>query len=223
MNPLRFPPDAPEPELRRAIVLAGRIAYERGLLVSNDGNLSVRMADGTLLITPSGLCKGRLDPEDLLIVDLDGKVLRADPARGLKPTSETPMHLEVYRQRPDVRAAIHAHPVYATALSVADLPVPHDVLPELLETLGPVPTTDFGMPSSTEMADVIRPFLKDHQAVLIRQHGLIAYGRDLDEALIHLERVEAVSQTVVMAHLLGTVNRIPPEYMPRLWEFQKKK
>ena len=203
-----------EIELRHAIIECGRIAYERHLMTSNDGNISVRMENGQVLITPSGLSKGRMNLDDLLIVDLDGNVISSRPDR--KPSSETPMHLEVYKHRDDVRAVVHAHPIFATTLTVADLEFPVDVLPEVLLTLGDVPTTKYATPASHEDAEVIRPFLKTHNAMLLRQHGSLTYGKNLDEALIHLERIEHVSEIYWRAKMLGEVKRVPEEAQAKL-------
>jgi L-fuculose-phosphate aldolase len=216
---LNFPSSANEPDLRRAIVECGRIAYERHLMTSNDGNISARMENGNILITPSGISKGRLNLDDLLVVDLDGNVISSRPDR--KPSSETPMHLEVYRHREDVRAVVHAHPIFATTLTVAGLDFPVDVLPEVLLTLGDVPITEYATPSSHEDADAIRPFLKTHNAILLRQHGSLTYGRNLDEALIHLERIEHVSEIYWRAKMLGEVKRVPPEAQAKLIELRE--
>jgi len=217
---LNFGLNATENDLRLAIVECGRIAYERKLLTSNDGNVSVRMSNGNILITPSGISKGRLQADDMLIVDLDANINSSRPDR--KPSSETPMHLEVYKHRPDVHAVIHAHPVFATALTVAGLDFPKDVLPEVLLTLGDVPITDYSTPSSHEDAEAIRPFVKDHNAILLRQHGSLTYGKDLDEALIHLERIEHVSEVYWRAKMLGEVKRVPPEEQAKLIELHEK-
>ena len=204
---LNFSSPAAEMDLRLAIVECGRIAYERRLMTSNDGNISVRLDDGHVLITPSGISKGRLAQDDMLVVDLDGKIISSRPDR--KPSSETPMHLEVYKQRQDVNAVVHAHPIFATTLTVADLEFPVDVLPEVLLTMGGVPITRYATPSSHEDAEVIRPFVKDHNAMLLRQHGSLTLGKNLDEALIHLERIEHVSEIYWRAKMIGTVNRVP--------------
>lgn len=217
---LNFSPTASEAELRLAIIECGRIAYERHLVTSNDGNISARMLDGNILITPSGISKGRLNPEDMLVVDLEGKVISSRPDR--KPSSETPMHLEVYKQRPDVRGVLHAHPIYATTLTVSGLQFPVDVLPEVLLTLGDVPITAYATPSSHEDAEVIRPFVKTHNAMLLCQHGSLTYGKHLDEALIHLERIEHVSEIYWRAKMLGEVKRVPPEAQAKLIELHEK-
>lgn len=211
---LNFSATNNETELRLAIIECGRIAYERHLMTSNDGNISVRMENGNVLITPSGLSKGRMNPDDLLLVDPDGKVISARPDR--KPSSETPMHLEVYKAREDVRAVVHAHPIFATTLTVAGVEFPLDVLPEVLLTLSGVPTTEYATPASHEDAVVIRPFLKTHNAMLLRQHGSLTYGKHLDEALVHLERIEHVAEVYWRAKMLGEVRRVPVEAQAKL-------
>ena len=214
MNPLTFSTSASVSDLRRAIVTCGRICYDRRLTTSNDGNISVRLDDRRMLITPSGISKGRLEPDDLLIMDLDGNVLSAQPGR--KPSSETPMHIEVYKQRGDVRAVLHAHPVFATALTVAGLAFPIDILPEVLLTLGEVPVTAYATPSSYEDAEAIRPLIGNHNALLLCQHGSLTLGRDLDEALIRLERIEHVAEVFWRAQMLGGINRIPDAEQQKL-------
>ncbi len=217
---LNFSTTNNETDLRLAIVECGRIAYERHLMTSNDGNISVRMENGHVLITPSGISKGRLSSDDMLIVDLDGNIISSKPDR--KPSSETLMHLEVYKTREDVRAVVHAHPIFATTLTVADLEFPVDVLPEVLLTLGAVPTTKYATPASHEDAEVIRPFLQTHNAMLLRQHGSLTYGKNLDEALIHLERIEHVSEIYWRAKMLGEVKRVPPEAQAKLIALREK-
>jgi len=217
---LNFPASITESDLRLAILECGRIAYERHLMTSNDGNISARMENGHVLITPSGISKGRLNPDDMLVVDLDGNILSSRADR--KPSSETPMHLEVYRHRGNVRAVMHAHPIFATTLMVAGLEFPVDVLPEVLLTLGDVPITEYATPSSHEDAEVIRPFIKDHNAMLLCQHGSLTYGRNLEEALIHLERIEHVSEIYWRAKMLGEVKRVPPEAQAKLIELREK-
>lgn len=215
-NRIHFTSLATERDLRLAIVETGRLCYAQGLMPANNGNISVRMGDDRVLITPSTLCKGHLEPDDLLVIDLSGQLLKADSRRKRRISSETPMHLEAYRQRPDIRAVIHAHPAHATALTVAEIPFPEDVLPELLEGLGPVPVTDFATPSTSENAEAIRAHIRAHDAVLIRNHGAITVGRDLEECLIHMERVEHVAKVVFMAHTLGHVSRLPAEIVAKL-------
>ena len=217
---LRFSDSTAETDLRQAIVECGRICYGRRLLTSNDGNISVRVGADRALITPSGLCKGRMQSDDLLLLDLQGRVLSAAPGR--KVSSETPMHLEVYGQRPDVRAVLHAHPVFATALTVSDCPLPVDMLPEVLLTLGEVPTTRYATPSSHDDAEAIRELIKNHDALLLRQHGSLTVGVDLDAALINLERIEHVAEVFWRAQMLGKVERIPEGDLEKLLKVRER-
>jgi len=221
-NLLRFSELATERDLRLAILEVGRLCYSQGLMPANNGNISARMGEDRIVITPSTLCKGRMELDDLLVIDLDGQVLKADSRKRRRISSETPMHLEAYRQRSDVRAVIHAHPAHATALTVAGIPFPADVLPELLEGLGPVPTTDFATPSSYENAIAIRGHIVAHDAVLIRNHGAITVGRDLEEALVNLERVEHVARVITLALGLGDIQRLPPGMIEKLHDLRRK-
>ena len=132
------------------------------------------------------------------------------------------MHLDVYRLRADVRAVIHAHPVFATVLTVAGVDFPADMLPEVILTLGDVPTTAYATPSSEADAEAIRPLIKDYDALLLRQHGSLTVGRDLEEALVHLERVEHVAEVYWRAQLLGTVRRLPAEAQAQLLALHEK-
>ncbi len=220
-GPLRFSPEATEGELREAIVETGSLAYQKGLMVSNDGNISARMANGNILITPSGLCKGRLKAEDLLVVDALGNLVKpaSDPA--LRTSSEQPMHLEVYRQRKDVRAVIHTHLVYANALAITVGKVRMDVIPEAAISFGAVPITDFAMPSTRQNADAIRHLIANHDVLLIRNHGSLTVGQNLEEALNNLERLEHVSKTLMFAELLGNINALPPDIIEAIAEISR--
>jgi L-fuculose-phosphate aldolase len=210
---LAFSPQASETDLRAAIVETGRIAYQSGLMISNDGNISVRMGDGNILITPSGLCKGRMTADDLLVIDPGGALVRGACDPTLLPTSEQPMHLEVYRQRPDVRAVIHTHLVFANALVISKGAIRMDVIPEAAVTFGEIPVTEYAMPSSAQNAEAIRGLIANHNTLLIRNHGCLAVGKNLSEALILVERLEHVAKTLTYAEMLGDVNTLPPELL----------
>ncbi|MBL8049708.1 MAG: class II aldolase/adducin family protein [Anaerolineales bacterium] len=217
---LNFSPSATESEFRNALVECGRLMYQRKLITSTDGNFSIRLQNGNILITPAGIAKGRMNPDDMLILNLNGDVISSRPDR--KPSSETDMHLEVYKQRENIHAVIHAHPVFATTITVANLEFPNDVLPEVMVTLGSVPIAEYATPSSHEDAEVIRPFLKTHNAILLRQHGSLTYGKTLEEALIHLERIEHAAEIYWRAKMLGEVQRIPQAAQTKLIEMQEK-
>lgn len=216
MNILRYGLDADEGHLREAIVETGRIGYEKGFLSANNGNISARLRNGNILISPSGLCKGRMAPDDLFVVTPAGEVVETacDPELGI--SSETPMHLEALNLRPDRQAVLHAHPPFSIALSVADKPLQPLMVPEVAVVLGQVPTSDFGLPSSDDDARIIRDLVRHHDALILRNHGSLTLGRHLDEALISLERMEHAAEVQVLAELLGQVSLYPSRMFPAL-------
>lgn len=208
------PADLSEQEARAQIVEVGRWLYRQGLVVSTDGNLSIRLGE-RIVMTPRGACKGRLAAEDPVLVDGAGRLLQPGQG-GQLPSSELAMHLEVYRQRDDVAAVLHAHPPYATALTVAGIPLYHDVLPEIALALGQVPTTRLAAPSSEDGAAAIRNLIAHHDALLLRNHGSLTVGATLEEAYLTLERVEHAARVIFMAHLLGHVGHLPGELVDEL-------
>lgn len=212
MNLLRYGRDVAECHLREAIIEAGRIGYAKGFLAANNGNISVRLANGNILITPSGLCKGRMAEEDLFVLQPDGSTVSTAQDPMLRTSSETPMHLEAMAVRPDIQAVFHAHPPFSIALSVAEKPLQPLMVPEVAVALGNIPTSEFGLPSSADDARIIRDLIKDHDALILRNHGSLTVGQHLDEALINLERMEHAAEVQVLADLLGHVS-LYPSYM----------
>lgn len=188
--------------------------YARDFISGSAGNISVRLPDGNLLITPSGVNKGKMRPEELLVIDMAGNCLNGNPV--CKPTSELPMHLEVYRQRADAGAVIHAHPITCVALSLVGISLQDPYIPEALVMLGPVPTTPYATPSSTENRDAIAGLIADHDAIILAHHGTLTVGRDLDEAYARLEILEHTAKTVALAHQLGTPRRLSPDAVQKL-------
>lgn len=175
--------------------------HARDYIAALSGNLSARLPDGNLLVTPAGADKSKLDPGQLLVVGLDGR-LTARSADG-QPTSELPMHLEVYRQRPDVGAVIHAHPVACVALSLVGISLDEPYIPEAIVMLGPVPTTAYATPSSSENRDAVAALIPEHNALILAHHGTLTVGRDLEEAYLRLEVLEHTARTLALAHQLG--------------------
>ena len=187
-------------EEREAVCRVGKLLYDRGYVAANDGNISVRVGEGRLLITPSGVSKGRMTPDMLLVTDLDGTVIEGNR----HPSSEGKMHLEVYRGRPDVNAVVHAHPPVSTAFAVCRRGLETPYLSELVAGLGQVPCTpSFAMLSTEEVPQSVRPYLADHNALLLANHGALAWGGDLWEAFDRLETVEHTAKIVLNAQLLG--------------------
>ena len=200
-------------EEREAVCRVGKLLYDRGYVAANDGHISVRVGEGRLLITPSGVSKGRMTPDMLLVTDLDGTVIEGNR----HPSSEGKMHLEVYRGRPDVNAVVHAHPPVSTAFAVCRRGLETPYLSELVAGLGQVPCTpSFAMLSTEEVPQSVRPYLADHNALLLANHGALAWGGDLWEAFDRLETVEHTAKIVLNAQLLGGGIPLTEEEVVRL-------
>lgn len=209
---------ARESQLRQVIVRIGRLMYEKGFISASDGNISARLGADRLLITPSGLHKGFLDPGDLLIVNEDGgQVSRSSfSGRKLRPTSEMPMHLEVYSQRADVGAVVHAHPPITIALTIAGIPLADCLLPEVIVFLGLIPTTVYATPSSEENVQAIRSLIANHDALVLQRHGSLTVGDDPIQAFMRLETVEQNARIAFMLAQLGVHNPLPADEVRKL-------
>lgn len=207
-----------EHEQRQEMVRIGRLMWERGYVAATDGNLSVRLGGDRLLVTASGYSKGFLSVDDLVIIDLDGRPVAAYRGRGQKPSSEILMHLEVYRQRPDVAAVVHAHPPVATAFSIAGVSLARCVLPEVVITLGSIPTAGYATPGTAEMPRSISQAIKDHDALILAHHGSLTVGQTLWEAYLRLEKVEHTAQITLTAQQLGRVHTLTAEDVAVLTE-----
>ncbi len=200
--------------LRRQLVAAARRMTAQGLMPGPSGNLSARLDAERVLIVPSGVPKAALQPEELLIVDLEGRVLAG--RRDLKPTSEWPMHLEVYRRRGDVGAVVHAHPAGAVALTLAGVRLDEPILPESVLLLGDVPTAAYATPSTPENREAIAGLIDAHDVILLARHGALAVGRTVEEAVTRMEVLEHTAKTLLWAHLVGKPTPLPPEAVARL-------
>jgi L-fuculose-phosphate aldolase len=201
-----------ESQLRADIVEIGRRLYARGYTASNDGNISVRLGDDRLLMTPRSVCKGFMTPDMMCITDLSGRKLQGDR----DPSSEMLMHLEVYRQRPDARAVCHAHPPIATGFAVAGIPLDRAVLAEVLTTLGSIPIAEYATPSTSELPEAVRKYVKAHDGMLLANHGALTLGTDLLSAYYKLETIEHFAKISLVARLLGRENLIAREEVDRL-------
>lgn len=190
-------------ELRQAVCAVCRRLYERGLIAGQDGNVSVRCADDRILVTPAGLSKVDVDPEDLVELSLDGTVLGA--AAGRRASSEVAVHLRAYQRRPDVRAVVHAHPPTATAFAVAGLALDGAALAELRAGVGPAPLVPYATPGTTAVADAFEPYWAGADAFLMANHGALTVGRSLSEAHQRMESLEHGARVMWAARVLGPV------------------
>lgn len=191
-------------QLRREMVEIGQRLYERGLIVAAEGNIAVRLADGNILITPSGMCKGRMAPEDLVVIDPAGKKRQGTRSA----SSEWQMHTTALAQRPDIAACVHAHPPYATAFAVAGIPLAECVLPEVIATLGSVPLAPYATPSTPGVGQSIETYLDRYDAFLLKNHGVLTLAADLETAFRKMETVERLAQIVHLARSLGAVDTL---------------
>jgi len=205
-----------ESALRADIVEVGRRMYARGYTASNDGNISVRLGADRLLMTPKSVCKGFMTPDMMCITDLDGRKLQGDR----DPSSEMLMHLEVYRERPDVQAVVHAHPPTATGFAVAGIPLDRAVLAEVLTTLGSIPIAEYATPSTKELPEAVRKYIKAHDGMLLANHGALTVGGDLFGAYYKMETIEHFAKISLVARLLGRENLISREEVMRLQELR---
>jgi L-fuculose-phosphate aldolase len=168
------------------IVEVGRRIYINGFVAANDGNISVRVGDDEIITTPTGVSKGFLTPDMLVKVNMDGQKISGN----LRPSSEIKMHIEVYKQRSDVRAVVHAHPITATGFAVAGIPLEKCVLPEVVLSLGSIPIAKYGTPSTMELPEAINEFLPTCDAVLLANHGALTVGVDVFNAYYKMETLE---------------------------------
>jgi L-fuculose-phosphate aldolase len=205
-----------EAEMREQFCEIGRRCWQRGWVAANDGNFSVRLGENVFLVTPTGVSKGFMTPEMLLLVDSD---CRALSNTGGKPSSELKMHMRCYRERPDIRAVVHAHPPASTAFAAARLPLDAPILSEFLMSLKEVPVAPYATPGTDEVPDSITPLLPSHNAVLLANHGAVTLGETLMQAYYRLESLEHTAEIFLSARLLGGGVPLTPEQAARLKAF----
>ena len=202
---------------KEQIVEAGRRLYQRGMVNGNEGNISIRLPDERILTTPTGVSKGFLEADELVIVDLDGNVLEGKR----KPSSELKMHLAAYRARPDIQAAVHAHPRFATTFAVARKELPITAMPEMVVMVGEVALVPYGTPSTTELVDQFAPYWQGHDAFLLSNHGVLTLGQDIWAALYRMESVEHYAGIILASQALGGPHYLEPENLEKLYRLKQ--
>jgi L-fuculose-phosphate aldolase len=201
-----------EEAIRAEIVEVGRRMYARGYVASNDGNISARLDAERLITTPKSVSKGFMTPDMMVVVDHQGRKLAGDR----DPSSELPMHLEIYRNRPDVTAVVHAHPPLATGFAVAGIPLTRAVLAEVITTLGSIPIAEYGTPSTSELPEAVRKYIKAHDGLLLANHGAVTCGVGVTAAYYKMETIEHFAKISLVARLLGREHLISREEVERL-------
>ena len=189
-------------KLREQMCEIGRRVYAKGFAAANDGNISMRLDENRVLCTPTRVSKGFMKPDDLCIVDLDGKQL----AGNRKRSSEILLHLSVMKARPDVKSCVHCHPPHATAFAVAHEPIPKCILPEFEVFLGEVAIAKYETPGTQAFADTVIPYVKDTDTIILANHGTITCGSDLEDAYFKTEIIDAYCRILLLSKQLGTIN-----------------
>jgi len=204
--------------VRREICEVGRRIYQRGYVAANDGNISVRIAADRVLCTPTGVSKGFISEDMLCICDLEGRQV----AGHLKISSEIRMHLEIYKLRADIHAVVHAHPPTATGFAVAGIELTQCILPEVIVSLGGIPLAAYGTPGGPEIFEPMRPLLREYDAVLMANHGVVTLGRDAMDAHFKLETVEHFARIALVAHQLGSIKTLDPKQVGELIDLRQR-
>ncbi|HNQ23556.1 MAG TPA: class II aldolase/adducin family protein [Phycisphaerae bacterium] len=206
-----------ELQVRQELCEVGRRLYARGFAAGNDGNLSYRLSDDIVVCTPTLMCKGFMQPTDLCLVDMAGKQVFGPR----KHTSEIHLHLEVYRSDPAVRAVVHCHPPHATAFAVAREDIPSGILPEVEVFLGIVPRAEYETPGGSAFAEKIRPFLGRANTVVLSNHGVVSWANTLELAYWRAEMLDAYCRILILAKLVGNVERLPDDKVMELMNLKQ--
>lgn len=202
---------------RKTIIEIGKLMYEKAYVVSSDGNVSIRLDENRVIASPTMTSKARMTEDGLAITDMEGK-----PLNDKKASSELAMHLLIYKMRPDVKAVCHAHPPHGSAFAVAGLAIDQPILSEVILTLGCVPLTAYGTPSTSELTDAMIPFVTHHNALLMANHGAVAYGNDLWQAFDRLETLEHTAKIAILSRALGGATNLPSDAVEKLIHVREK-
>ncbi|MBN1292562.1 MAG: class II aldolase/adducin family protein [Candidatus Latescibacteria bacterium] len=205
-----------EKEIREQICEVGRRVWLKGWVASNDGNISMKLDDTNIITTPTGVSKGFMSPDMLVKIDMDGNVRSGY----MKPSSESKIHIEAYRQRDDIGSVVHAHPPVCTGYAVANIPLDFKTLPEIIISLGSIPLAQYGTPSTTELSDSIKDLVLCHDAILLANHGAMTLGKDVMEAYYKMESVEHFAIISLAAHQLGGMKQISTQNVKKLEEIR---
>jgi L-fuculose-phosphate aldolase len=207
-----------EGKYRRAIAAFGKMLHQRGYVAATDGNLSVRLDARRILCTPTAMSKGAMRPSDMVIVDPEGH--RLSGRRNV--SSEIAMHCLIYRLRPDVQAVVHAHPPTATGFAAAGMALNKPLVCEVVIGLGSIPLAKYGTPGTPELSNSLEPLVPQYDAILMSNHGVVAYGADLEQAYMKMETVEHFAQIALVTHLLGRQQPLNDQELEKLIVARRK-
>jgi L-fuculose-phosphate aldolase len=194
------------------------LIYQKQYVAAQDGNISARLPDGTIMCTPTRCNKGFAKAEDMIVIDAKGNKLRGQR----KPSSEMAMHLLIYEMRPDIQAVVHAHPAHATAYAAAGISLNKALISEVVLSLGCIPLTAYGTPGTHELTDSLKPYIKDYDAMLLANHGVVTYGTDLEDAFNRMDTVEHFAKISMYTRILGQERLLTSEEVEKLWVQRQK-
>jgi L-fuculose-phosphate aldolase len=203
---------ASEQQHREDVVRFGKLLHQKGYVAATDGNLTVRLDQNTVLTTPTGMSKGLMQSEDLVLVDMNGRKLQGRRTA----STEIAMHLLIYRLRPDVHGIVHAHPTTATGYAAAGIPLNKALISEVVLSLGSIPLARYGTPGTPELSDALEPLIPDNDAILMANHGVVTYGDTLLRAYMKMETVEHFAKIALITHLLGQQQPLSEEAVEKL-------
>ena len=201
-----------EDKFRDEIARFCHLTYERGYVASTDGNVSARLPDGHIMSTPTMCNKGFVKPEDMVIIDIKGQRVRGER----KVSSEIAMHLLIYEMRPDTHAVVHAHPPCATAYAAAGIPLNKALISEVVLALGCIPLAEYGTPGTPELTRELRPFVRDYDALLMANHGVVTYGATIEDAFNRMDTVEHFAKISIYTKILGRERLLSSEDVEKL-------
>lgn len=207
-----------EAQIRRDICKVGQKLYDKGFVAANDGNISVKINENEIIVTPTGVSKGDMTPESLVKMNLDGTVISSKS----RPSSEVKMHIQVYKINPNIKSVVHAHPPLATAFAVARIPLDRPILAEAVVNLGVVPVADYALPGTEDVPNSITPYVKDYNAVLLANHGLLTWGDDITQAFFRMESVEHYCKIMYYLNQIGSPQEFNCGQISELIDIRKK-
>jgi len=204
-------------QVRELICEIGRRTWQRGFVSANDGNFSYRLSKNVVIATPTLISKGFMKPDDLVKIDMEGNQLEGK----LEVTSEIKMHLAIYKERSDFKAVVHVHPPHATAYAITGEPLPMCILPEVEIFIGPIPIAEYGTPGTVELPEMIRPFLRNHSALILSNHGVVTADEDILNAYHKMEMINQYCKILILAKQIGNYKQLTPEQMRRLYAIKE--
>ncbi|MEQ6357580.1 class II aldolase/adducin family protein [Lysinibacillus sp. M3] len=208
--------------LKEQICDIGKRMYMKDMGAANDGNISVKISENSFLCTPTGVSKGFMTPDMICKINSQGELMEEN-SLNTKPSSEIKMHLRVYEERPDVTAVVHAHPLYATAFAICGIPLNKQIMPESTIFLGEVPIAEYGTPSTEELPNSIVPYLQNHDAILLANHGALTCGIDLMSAYFKMESMEFYAKLLYLTSLIGKPKELTKEQVTTLVQLREEK